>query len=85
MFILAEKFSTDAILCGKIGCKNKDILMLAEFSVQFWYESGKICNNSAHVCFIALTPAGSLGRCLNMRPSGLVFKQLLWDTANVSA
>ena len=38
-----------------------------------------------HVCFIALTLAGSLGRCLNTRPSGLVFKQLPRDPANVNA
>ena len=38
-----------------------------------------------HVCFIALTLAGSLGRCLNTRPYGLVFKQLPWDPANVNA
>ena len=38
-----------------------------------------------HVCFIALTLAGSLGRCLNTRPSGLVFKQLPQDPANVNA
>ena len=29
-----------------------------------------------HVCFIALTLAGSLVRCLNMRPNSLMFKQL---------
>ena len=38
-----------------------------------------------HVCFIALTLAGSLGRCLNTRPNGLVFKQLPRDPANVNA
>ena len=38
-----------------------------------------------HVCFIALTLAGSLGRYLNTRPSGLVFKQLPRDPANVNA
>ena len=38
-----------------------------------------------HVCYIALTLAGSLGRCLNTRPNGLVFKQLPWDPANVDA
>ena len=37
-----------------------------------------------HVCFIALTLAGSLGRCLNTRPNGLVFKQLPRDPANVN-
>ena len=38
-----------------------------------------------HVCFIALTLAGSLGRCLNTRPKGLVFKQLPRDPAYVNA
>ena len=38
-----------------------------------------------HVCFIALTLAGSLGRCLNTRPIGLVFKQHPRDSANVNA
>ena len=38
-----------------------------------------------HVCFIALTLAGSLGRSLNTRPAGLVFKQLSRDPANVNA
>ena len=39
----------------------------------------------AHVCSIALSLAGSLWRCLNTRPSGLVFKQLPRDPANVNA
>ena len=34
--------------------------------------------------FIAITFAGSLGRYLNTRPSGLVFKQLPRDPANVN-
>ena len=38
-----------------------------------------------HVCFIALTLAGSLWRCLNTRPNGLVVKQLPRDQANVNA
>ena len=38
-----------------------------------------------HVCFIALTLAWSLGRCLKTRPLGLVFKQLPRDPANVNA
>ena len=29
--------------------------------------------------------AGSLGRCLNTRPIGLLFKQLTGDPANVNA
>ena len=38
-----------------------------------------------HVCFSALTFAGSLGRSLNTRPSGLLFKQFPRDPANVNA
>ena len=34
-----------------------------------------------HVCFIPLTLAGSLGRCLKTRPNGLTFKQLPRDAA----
>ena len=37
------------------------------------------------VCFIVLTLAGSLGRCLNNRPIGLVFKQLPRAPENVNA
>ena len=37
-----------------------------------------------HDYFIAITFAGSLGRYLNTRPNGLVFKQLLRDPANVN-
>ena len=38
-----------------------------------------------HGYFIAITFAGSLRRYLNTRPSGLVFKQLPGDPANVNA
>ena len=38
-----------------------------------------------HVCFIALTLARSLGRCLGTRPIGLVFEQVPSDPANVNA
>ena len=38
-----------------------------------------------HGCFIEITFAGSLGRYLNTRPSGLMFKQLPLDPANVNA
>ena len=38
-----------------------------------------------YVYFIALTLAGSLGRCLNTRPIGLVFKQHPRDPAKVNA
>ena len=38
-----------------------------------------------HGYFIAITFAGSLGRYLNTRPSGLVFKQISRDPTNVNA
>ena len=38
-----------------------------------------------HGYYIAITFAGSLGRYLNTRPSGLVFKQLPRDSVNVNA
>ena len=38
-----------------------------------------------HGYFIAITFAGSLGRYLNSRPSGLVFKPRPRDPANVNA
>ena len=37
------------------------------------------------VCFSALTFAGSLGKSLNIQRSGLMFKQLPRDPANVIA
>ena len=47
-------------------------------------KSGKICKNNDHTClFHALTLVGSLGRCLNTRPIGLVLKQLSRDRAPV--
>ena len=44
--------------------------------MQFWLEirlNARIM--IIHVCFIALTLAGSLLRCLSTRPCGLMFKQ----------
>ena len=56
------------------------------------FQRGLYCNQVkyaritiTHVCFIALTLAGSLGRYLNTRPDGPVFKQLRRDPANVNA
>ena len=37
------------------------------------------------VFFIVLTLAGSFGRCVNIRPDGLMFKQLHLNPANVNA
>ena len=36
-----------------------------------------------HVCYISLTFGGSLGRCLNTWPDGLLFKQLPRDPTRV--
>ena len=42
------------------------------FWCNFRLESGKMREQRSHVCFIALTFDGSLGRCLNTRPQDLV-------------
>ena len=80
-----RKFDTDTILFREIKHKRKDNKCLSDvFSAV--KKSGKICKNKDHnVCFIALTLAGSLGRCLNTWPNSLVFKQLPRDPANVNA
>ena len=38
-----------------------------------------------HVCFISLTLARSLGKCLSTQPIGLLLKHLPQDPANVNA
>ena len=46
MFISAESLALTPF-CVEFGCKKKGYFnVLVEFSVQIWYESGKICNNS---------------------------------------
>ena len=80
-------FDADAILFREILCKKRDILM---FKRRFRCGLGRNQVKYArititHVCFIALTLAGFLGRCLNTRPNSLMFKQLPWDPANVNA
>ena len=82
-----RKYTADAILFREIQCKKMINLM---FQQRFQCELGWNKVNYArititHVCFIALTLAGSLGRCLNTRPIGLVFKQHPPDPANVNA
>ena len=60
--------------------------VLATFSARCMLNQVKYARITiTHVCFIALTLAGSLGRCLNTWPIGLVFKQLPRDPANVYA
>ena len=79
-----RKYTADAILFREIQCKkNGQFNVFAAFSVRSGLEYARI--TITHVCFIALTLAGSLGRCLNPRPIGLVFKQHPRDPANVNA
>ena len=56
------------------------------FSSQFAVEIVSYARTTIiHGYSIVMTFAGSLGRYLNTRPSGLVFKQLPRDPANVNA
>ena len=74
-----RKIDAVAILFREIQCKGYfgDVFS----AVQVKYARITII----HTCFIALTLAGSLGRCLNTSLSSLVFKKLPWDPANVYA
>ena len=82
----ARKYRTDAILFREIQFKKKDILIINRFQCEFGRNKVKYARITiTHVCFIALTNAGSLGRCLTTRPVSLVFKQLFPDLANVNA
>ena len=49
------------------------------FQCDFRWNWVKYAITIAHVCFIALTHAGSLRRCLDTLPSNLMFKQLSQD------
>ena len=82
-----RKFDADAILFWDIQWKKMDILMFKQcFQYGFGWDQVKYARITiTHVCFIALTLAGPLGRCLNTQPNGLVFKQLPLDPANVNA
>ena len=77
----------DAILSRVIPCKKMDNLMfLQRFQCELGWNKVKNARITiTHVCFIALTLDGSLGRCLNTRPIGLVFKQHPRNPANVNA
>ena len=82
-----RKYTADAILFREIQCKKMDNLMFKQrFLCELGWNKVKYARITiTHVCFIALTLAKSLGRCLNSRPLGLVFKQLPRDPANVNA
>ena len=84
---VVRKYTADAILLREIQCKKMDNLMYQQrFQCEFGWNKVKYARITiTHVCFIALTLAGSLGRCLNTRPIGRVFKQHPRDPANVNA
>ena len=62
-----RKFDADSILFGEIQCKTIDIFMFQRrFQCGFGWTQVKYARITiTHVCFIALTLAGSLGQCLN--------------------
>ena len=82
-----RKFTANAILFREIQCKKRDILMyLQPFQCEFGWNKVKYARITiTHVCFIAFTLAGFLGRCLSTLPISHVFKQLPRDPANVNA
>ena len=65
-------------------CEKNGILSCLQWAFG-WNQVKYASITITHVCFIALTLAGSLGRCLNTPPIGLVFKQLSRDPANLIA
>ena len=75
------------LVCRRIWRVYKEFIWsFGAFSSQF--AVGIVCYARTTISngyFIALTFAGSLGRYLNTRPSGLAFKQLPRDPANVNA
>ena len=79
--------TADAILFREIQCKKMDNLMFKQrVQCQLGWNKVKYAGIMiTYVCFIALTLAGSLWRCLNTRPIGLAFKQHPRDLANVNA
>ena len=82
-----RKNTADVILFREIQWKKMDNLMFKQrFRCELGWNKVKYARITiTHVCFIALTLAWSLGRCLKTRPLGLVFKQLPRDPANVNA
>ena len=73
-------------------CFEKSSVIKGIFNVKPRFQRGLYWNQVkyaritiTHVCFIALTLVGSLARCLNIRPNGLMFKQLPRYQANVNA
>ena len=60
-----RKYSADAILFREIQCKKLDNLMFQQrFQCEYGWNKVKYARITiTHVCFMALTLAGSLGRC----------------------
>ena len=82
-----ESLTLRPFLFWEIQSKKRDILMFKRrFQCDLgWNQVKYAWITVTHVCFIALTLAGSLGQCLTTRPNGLVFKQLHRDPASVNA
>ena len=83
-----RKFTVKAILFREIQCKkSRDILMfLQRFQCEFGWNKVKYARIMiTHACFIALTLAGSLRRCLSTQPISLLFKHQPLNLANVNA
>ena len=83
----SKMFDADTILFREIQCKKMYIFMFKWcFQCSVGWNQVKYARITVtHVCFIALTLAWSLGRFLNTRPNGLVFKQLPCDPTSVNA
>ena len=62
-----QKFTGNIILFREMQCKKRNILTFKQsFKCQFGWNKVKYAKiRITHVYFIALTLAGSLGRCLN--------------------
>ena len=66
--------------------ENGQFNVLAAFQCELGCNKVKYARITiTHVCLIALTLAGSLGRCLDTLPFGLVLKQHPRDQANINA
>ena len=63
-----RKYTADAILLGEIQCKKMDNLMFEQrFQCELGWNKVKHARITiTHVCFIALTLAGSLGWCCTL-------------------
>ena len=79
--MMFENLTLTPFCSGESQCKND---ILGFISPAFGSNQVKYARIMiAHVCFISLALAGSLGRCLTARPNSLMFKQLPGDPANL--